>query len=132
MISDSKIVQDVVKEQLDKGRDGMKVYKEAYEFSLNCLKNKESQKIIDLNNQISDGIHGLSIHDSWHNLNKVAKHAMASCVSTIENLENSSVQKHIGDTMKFKLTILNMGRVEFMGYLTEDAKKEFFGNDDEI
>lgn len=126
MISDSKIVEDVVKDQIREGRDELKVYKEAYEFSIYCLKSKESQEVIEFYKQISDGIHGLSIRDSWNNLDTVAKHALTACVSVIENGEDDSLKDMILEVLKFKLAILNMGYVEFVEYLTKEAKEEFF------
>jgi len=126
MIFDSKIIEDVVKEQIGEGRDELKIYKEAYDFSITCLKNKESQEIIEFNKQISDGIHGLSTRDSWNNLDNVAKHALTACVSVIENGGDDSLKDLILEVLKFKLTILNMGYVEFIEHLTKEAKEEFF------
>ena len=125
--SDKKIIESVIKEQKEKGINETKIYKEAYEFAITQLECNESQKIIKLNNQISDNIHGMAMAGKWSNLDNIAKHALTSCLSVIE--ENDDIlSKQIKNIISFKLMILNMGKSEFIGLLTDKAKEEYFPN----
>lgn len=129
MISDKDLIESVIKEQKEKGVDELKIYKEAYEFAITQLDCNRSIEIQKFNKQIADGIHELSLKDQWSNLQNVAKHAMVSCLSTIDN--NESLKSFgIRDIISFQSMILNMGRSEFLPLLTKEAKQKYFPNKD--
>jgi len=126
MISnDIKIVEKVIKKQKEKGIDEKQIYKEAYDFLLDTIKVEESYQTQQYNKQISDGINKLSVNNKWTNLLSVSQHAITCCLECIK--KDKTLNKcSISDTIKFKSFILHSGKNEFIDYLTDEAKKEFF------
>jgi hypothetical protein len=88
------------------------------------LEEELTQKIIQANQKINDGINYLSRTGNWSNLSAVAKHAIDEKLTAAK--KDKRLREKVIEIIKFKRDIAHMGKAEFIGLLTEEAKAKYF------